>query len=183
MAWSESGVFAQTLLDLLQNVANNNASILTPTYKFALYTNDITPDSSVAANVTAPGTGVWATIDEVANTSGTGNWPAGGVTITTPAHRVDTTGTGFGSGVRYQFDADNITTTSVTTEDNAGSGAPAAAHGGLLYGDTWTTPVADQGLAFIYFGGAYQSTNGTFNVTWGTADSSTSACIWQLIGL
>ena len=40
------------------------------------------------------------------------------------------------------------------------------AYGCLVYNDTVTTPVADQGLCFNYFGGANSVTSGTFTVVW-----------------
>jgi hypothetical protein len=38
--------------------------------------------------------------------------------------------------------------------------------GCLVYDDTITTPVADQGLCFNYFGGTQSVTAGTFTVVW-----------------
>jgi hypothetical protein len=38
-----------------------------------------------------------------------------------------------------------------------------------VYDDTRTTPVADQGLSFNYFGGANSVTSGTFTIVWNSA--------------
>ena len=40
------------------------------------------------------------------------------------------------------------------------------AYGCLVYSDTRTTPVADQGICFNYFGGANSVTSGTFTIVW-----------------
>jgi hypothetical protein len=52
---------------------------------------------------------------------------------------------------------------------NAAGGATAtlaAVFGCLVYDDTLTTPVADQGVCFNYFGGTQSVTSGTFTVVW-----------------
>jgi hypothetical protein len=38
--------------------------------------------------------------------------------------------------------------------------------GCLVYDDTLTTPVADQGLSYHYFGGTQSVTSGTFTIVW-----------------
>jgi len=40
------------------------------------------------------------------------------------------------------------------------------AYGALIYADALTTPVADQGIMAVYFGGAYSVTAGTFTIQW-----------------
>jgi hypothetical protein len=39
-------------------------------------------------------------------------------------------------------------------------------HGGLVYSDTIASPVADQGVAYLYFGGAQSVTAGSFTVVY-----------------
>jgi hypothetical protein len=39
--------------------------------------------------------------------------------------------------------------------------------GCLVYDDTLTTPVADQGVCYNYFGGTQSVTAGTFTIQWG----------------
>jgi hypothetical protein len=39
-------------------------------------------------------------------------------------------------------------------------------YGVLVYDDTLTTPVADQGVCFNYLGGANSVVSGTFTVVW-----------------
>jgi hypothetical protein len=38
--------------------------------------------------------------------------------------------------------------------------------GCLVYDDTLTTPVADQGICYNYFGGTQSVTGGTFTIVW-----------------
>lgn len=182
MAWTESGIYRDTLLDHLN--ATVSVGLQTPTYKFALYNNSVTPAAEDADTASAFGGTVWTTANEIANTDGTGNWPAGGYTLVSPTINAGSGGA-TGSGVVIYFLANDITTTSVTTEDSAGSGAPAAAYGGLVYASSGNTGgTTNAGYAFVDFGGAYQSTNGTFNVSWGVLDTSTGAdAIWALIAL
>jgi hypothetical protein len=39
-------------------------------------------------------------------------------------------------------------------------------YGCLIYNDTKTTPVADQGVNFTYFGGTNSVTDGTLTIAW-----------------
>ena len=39
-------------------------------------------------------------------------------------------------------------------------------YGCHIYNDTETTPVADMGICYIYFGGSNSVTNGTFTIVW-----------------
>ena len=39
-------------------------------------------------------------------------------------------------------------------------------YGCLIYDDTITTPVADPGVCFVYFGGANSVTSGTLTIVW-----------------
>jgi hypothetical protein len=65
---------------------------------------------------------------------------------------------GFSSNV-YTFDAaDTVSTGSSATLANV--------YGCLVYDDTITTPVADQGVCYNYFGGANSVTDGTFTIAW-----------------
>jgi hypothetical protein len=52
--------------------------------------------------------------------------------------------------------------------DTAGAGnvTLAGVFGCLVYDDTLTTPVADQGICYNYFGGTQSVTAGTFTVVW-----------------
>jgi hypothetical protein len=55
--------------------------------------------------------------------------------------------------------------------DTASSGSTMTAsniYGCLIYNTTKASPVADQGVCFVYFGGAQSVTNGTFTIQWST---------------
>ncbi len=138
MAWSNSKVFQQFLEDAVLNVTAFDLD--SDTFKVALYDNDITPDNDASAANTAYNAGQWtASGNEV---SESGQWAAGGVA---PADVVfwDATDTASGSAADL-----------------------AAVFGCLVYDDTLTTPVADQGVCYNYFGGTNSVTNGTFTVVW-----------------
>ena len=53
------------------------------------------------------------------------------------------------------MDAADLTASSVTLT---------AVFGGFCYDDTLTTPVADQGMSYHYYGGSQSVTAGTFTV-------------------
>lgn len=145
MAWSASKIFAAFVTDALNNTAALDLN--TDTIKVALFDNTITPDRTVASASTAYAAGQWAS-GGVLDASG---WPAVGRNLANIA-------SGFSTGT-YTFDADDtVSANSSTTLTNA--------YGCLIYEDTLTTPVADQGICFNYFGGANSVTAGTFTVVW-----------------
>lgn len=146
MAWANSKIFSAWLTDVINNTTamdlNTDAAL-----KVALFDNTITPSQTVASASTAYGTGVWAS-GGVFDASG---WPAVGRDLASVTSV-------FASNV-YTFDAaDTVSANSTTTLTNA--------YGALVYDDTITTPVADQGICFNYFGGANSVTAGTFTVVW-----------------
>ena len=142
MAWSNSKIFMATLEDVLENTTALDAN--SDTFKAALFDNTITPSQTVASASTAYGAGVWAS-GGVLDASG---WPAVGRDLTVTSS--------VASNV-YTFDStDTSSANSSTTLTNA--------YGCLIYDDTLTTPVADQGLCYNYFGGANSVTSGTFTI-------------------
>jgi hypothetical protein len=146
MAWTNSKVFRQFLADAVLNVAAFDLD--SDTFKVALYNNSITPDNDVTAANSAYNVGQWATANEV---SEAGQWAAGGVALTSPTINVGTADVVF-------WDA---------ADTASGSAADlASVYGCLVYDDTLTTPVADQGICYNYFGGTNSVTNGTFTVQW-----------------
>lgn len=145
MAWSGSGLFTATIRDILDATAVIDLD--GATFKVALFNNSVTPDFDVASANTAYGAGVWAS-NEVTGT----NWAAGGVALAGN----DVTAASPAAG-QVKWDATDVSEALVTVAD---------AHGCLIYADSVTTPVADQGLIAVYFGGAYSATNGTFAITW-----------------
>jgi hypothetical protein len=146
MAWSNSKVFRAFLADAVDNTAALDLGA--DTCKVALYNNSITPDQNVTSANSAFNAGVWTTTNEV---SQAGQWATGGVALTS---QVVNSGT---SGVVF-FDAADTASGSAATL--------ASVYGCLVYDDTLTTPVADQGICFNYFGGTNSVTNGTLTVVW-----------------
>lgn len=147
MAWSNSKIFMALIEDVLENTTALDLN--SDTFKAALYDNDITPDQTVTSANTAYNAGQWtASGNEVSD--GT-EWDAGGEPLTTV--------TSTRSSNVYTFDADN-------TPSGGSSATLAAVFGCLVYSDTITTPVADQGVCYNYFGGTNSVTDGTFTIVW-----------------
>lgn len=152
MAWTDSRIFRQFVGDMCTNTAAFTLGG-SDVFKAALMNNTGTPDRDVAAAASAYNTGQWtaATNEVIDSTGGGTDWPAGGVSLGT-----ETLTTSAGGIV--MFDAPD--TASGATADIA------TAFGCLVYDDTLTTPVADQGVCFNYFGGSNSVTNGTFTIVW-----------------
>jgi len=143
MTWTNSKIFRQTLADMALNVAAFDLD--SDTFKSALYDNDITPDNDVTAANSAYNVGQWVTTgNEVFEA---GQWAQGGVALTTPTVNVGTADVVF-------WDAADVASGSAADLANV--------YGALQYDDTLTTPVADQGICFNYFGGSNSVVNGTF---------------------
>lgn len=147
MAWSASKIFGQFVDDIADNTAALDLNA--DTFKAALYDNDITPDNTVSAANSAYNAGQWtASGNEVSD--GT-NWDAAGEPLTSV--------TSVHSGGVWTFDAAN-------TSQGGASATLANVYGCLVYDDTITTPVADQGICYNYFGGVQSVTAGTFTIVW-----------------
>lgn len=148
MAWTNSKIFRPFLADVLANTAAFDLDTGGDSIKVALYDNTITPDNDVTAANSAYDVGQWATANEQYEA---GQWDQGGVALTSQSVNSGTADVVF-------FDA---------ADTASGTGADLAdVYGCLVYSDTLTTPVADQGICFNYFGGANSVTNGTFTVVW-----------------
>lgn len=146
MAWSASKIFSSFVTDCMNNTAALDLNA--DSFKVALYDNDITPSQTVTSANSAYNVDQWVTTgNEVFEA---GQWAQGGVALSS----VTST---FSSNV-YTFDA---------ADTASGSAADlAAVFGCLVYDDTLTTPVADQGVCYNYFGGSNSVVNGTFTVVW-----------------
>lgn len=145
MAWSNSKIFMATIEDLLENTTA--VDLNSDTFKAALFDNSITPSQTVASASTAFGAGVWAS-GQVFDGA---EWATGGVALT---------------GVTSTF-ASNVYTFDATDTPSTGTSATlASVFGCLVYDDTITTPVADQGLTYNYFGGTNSVTDGQFTIVW-----------------
>lgn len=154
MAWTDSRIFSQTIIDMMLNTA---ALDFHAAAKVALYTNSITPDQDCTAANSAFNAGQWATAQEVTDAQG---WPSGGNTLGSPAVTLATPPN------VIKWDADDT-----ASADNHST--IAACYGVLIYQDPLTTPVADQGLCFCAFSGAASVTAGTFTVSWPAAGIAT----------
>lgn len=148
MAWTASKIFMAFITDAFNNTAA--LDIDSDALKAALFNDTITPSQTVSAANSAYGAGVWAS-GGVSDASG---WPAVGRPLASVT-------SGFSSNV-YTFDAADTASANSTT-------TLAATYGCLNYEDTLTTPVADQGICYNYFGGAQQVTNGSFTIVWAAA--------------
>lgn len=155
MAWADSRVFRIFLENILQGTVSNQGTGTTSmdmvegTYKAALYDNDITPDNDVTAANTAYNAGQWtAAGNEVSDGA---EWAAGGVALASKALNIGT--------------ADRVRWTANNTASGA-SATLANVFGCLVYCDNITTPVADQGVCYNYFGGTNSVTDGTFTIVW-----------------
>lgn len=151
MAWTGSGVFNSWLRDALGPTASfaGKLSSGTDTFKAALFGGSVTPDNTVASALTAYNTGTWLAASEITDVT---NWVAAGRPLTSTALSA--------AGLNYvMFDAADTS--------GAGNVTLSGVYGDLVYDDTLTTPVADQGLAFHYYGGVQPPvTAGTFTIIW-----------------
>jgi hypothetical protein len=146
MAWSASEIFTAYLADMIGNTAALDFDA--DSIKAALYDNDITPDQTVTAANTAYNAGQWViTGNEVSDGA---EWAAGGVALGTKAVTRST----------------NTVTVDAADTASGSSATLAAVFGCLVYDDTLTTPVADQGMSYHYFGGTNSVTDGTFTIVW-----------------
>jgi hypothetical protein len=146
MAWSASKIFMAWIEDTWENTSALDTN--SDTFKIALYDNDITPSQTVTAANSAYNVDQWVTTNNEVFEAG--QWAQGGVALSSVT-------SAFSSNV-YTFDA---------ADTASGAAADlAAVFGGQVYDDTITTPVADQGLAYLYFGGTNSVTNGTFTVVY-----------------
>jgi len=146
MAWTNSKVFRAFVADAVDNTTAFDLGA--DTVKVALYNGTITPDQNVTSANSAYNVGQWATAQEVYQA---GQWAQAGVALTGQTVNSGTSGVVF-------YDANDTASGSAATL--------ASVYGCLVYDDTLTTPVADQGICFNYFGGTNSVTNGTFTVIW-----------------
>lgn len=145
MAWSNSKIFRQYIADMIGNTAALDYDA--DTIKYTNYGVN-TPDNDVTAANSAYAVGQWIVGNELTS----GSWAAGGQALASKTVDVATADT-------VKVDAADLTASSVTL---------AAVFGGLCYDDTLTTPVADQGMSYHYYGGSQSVTAGTFTVVFHT---------------
>jgi len=148
VAWSNSKIFRPFLADVLDNTAAFDLGTDVP--KAALYNDTITPDNDTTSALSAynAATSQWVTAGEV---SDVGQWAAGGVALSSTSLNSAT------ADVVFYDAADTASGASATL---------ASVFGCLVHDDTLTTPVADQGICYNYFGGTNSVTDGTFTIIW-----------------
>jgi len=146
MAWSNSKIFRQFLADALGNTAALDLD--SDTITVALYNNTPTPDQNVTAANSAYNVGQWVTANEVFQA---GQWAQAGVNLASKVIDVATSAV-------VMFDAADTASGSAATLSSV--------FGCLVYENTLTTPVADQGICYNYFGGSQSVTSGTFTIQW-----------------
>lgn len=151
MAWTAtegSHIFRPFLADAVARTAAFDLDA--DAFKAALYTNTGTPTPNVTSALSgyAAATSQWVVGNEV---SQAGQWAAGGVALAGVTVNSATANVVF-------FDANDTASGAAATLANV--------YGVLVYDDTLTTPVADQGVSFNYLGGVNSVTNGTFTVVW-----------------
>jgi hypothetical protein len=154
MAWTNSKVFVRWPQDLMGNTTAGDMDADTP--KVALYNTTTAPDQTVTAANTAYAVGQWVTGNEITDASG---WPAGGRPLVTPTWVGQPATT-----ITYDA-ADTASANSNTTL--------AAVFGCLVYDDTLSAVVVDQGMSYHYFGGTQSVTAGTFSVIWNASGIQT----------
>ncbi len=143
-----SKIFSAFVTDALNGTAAFDVN--TDALKVALMNNVGTPDQTVAAASTAYNTGQWtAATHEASN----GGWTAGGLAVASVT-------SGFASNVYTLDAADTANGSAATIADTRGC---------LIYDDTLTTPVADQGLCYLSFGGLQAVTAGTLTIQYNAA--------------
>lgn len=151
MAWTGSGIFTQTIKDILDATVSAY-DIDTDTMRVALFNNNVTPDFDAVAASIAYGTGTWEEADEVTHA----NWTAKGSALASPTLTTASPAAG-----QLKYDAADIVSADSTTLSNI--------YGCLIFNDTIASPVADQGLLAVYFSsGPYSTTNGTLTIQWDT---------------
>ena len=145
MAWTNSKVFRALVADVFDNTTAVDLGTDVP--KVALYGTTPTPSQDVTSANSAYAVDQWITGSELTHA----NWPAGGRPLASTVLNSGTAGVVF-------YDAADTT--------GAGTLTLTAVFGCLVYDDTLTTPVVDQGICYNYFGGSQSVTAGTFTVVW-----------------
>jgi hypothetical protein len=150
MAWTDSRVFREWIRGpMMQASGTGYTGLDSDTVKVALFNATVTPDPDAAVGATGYNTGTWTAAREV---SGGTNWPVGGRNLLSKTFTTPEPGT-------VRFDAADLSAAGTVTLTDV--------HGCLVYDDTVSGgTVADQGVAYLYFGGAQSVVSGSFTVVW-----------------
>jgi hypothetical protein len=146
MAWSNSKIFRAGFADVFGNACAMDYDA--DTFKAAWYNTSTTPDQNVTSANSAFNVGQWTTANEVSQAVQS---PTGGIALTSQSLNSATSAVVF-------FDAADTATGAAATLSGI--------FGAFVYDDTLTTPVADQGCSFNYFGGSQSVTSGQFTAVW-----------------
>lgn len=152
MAWTDSRVFRawvrnNMLRDPSGSTPTGYTNLVADTVKAALFNNTVTPDRDALAASAGYNTGAWAAAGEA---TGGANWPAGGLALT---------------GKVINTSAGGLCTYDAADLPGGGTLTLTDAYGCLIYDHSITGgTVADQGVCYLYFGGAQQVTSGTFTI-------------------
>lgn len=152
--WTGSSVFVAYVHDSLTRTAAFSPTA--DSLRAALYNNTTTPDNTVSAANSAHLVGQWVTGNEQSN----GGWTAGGIALTSVTVANST----------------NVCTLDAADTANASTSTMTNCFGALVYDDTLTTPVADQGVCYNYFGGANSVTAGVFTIVWNASGIFAATC-------
>lgn len=163
MAWSNSKIFQQAMLNPIANGAVQTTGFPTTYHGLkydaiyaALFLTGATPDNTVSLANSLYTAGVWTTGNEAAVS---GNYSAGGTQLLSPTFSIDSGSSSF------VFNAANPAWTSATI---------ASVFGCLVYNNTTTGSYAKQGYCYNYFGGTQSVTSGTFTIIWATVGATTA---------
>lgn len=137
---SNSKMFSAFVTDAMNGTAAFDLN--SDTLKITQFGNSGTPDQTAASASTGFNTGQWTTGNEVIATG----WPTGGLSL---------------ASVTSAFSS-NVWTLDAADKAGGASDTVTNAYGVLIYDDTLTTPVADQGICYLAYGGANSVTSGTF---------------------
>lgn len=161
MAWSASKVFVRYVKDSLDLTAT--LDIDTNAHKVVLYDNSITPDNTVSSAASGYTGGIWTATGSGSGTAQVyqaGQWAQGGVALASLTFAVST--------ATVTFDAADTASGAAATLSNV--------YGAYIYNDTSSSPVADQGVCYNYFGGINSVTAGTLTVVWNASGIAAFAC-------
>jgi hypothetical protein len=147
MAWTGSSIFRQTVVDEWAGTQVYDWDSPSDVYKVPLYGTTPTPDNDVTAANSAYNAGQWVSGNEVSHA----DWAAGGRTL---------------AGMVVTAAAADVMMLDATDLASGPAATLAAVFGDLVYNDTDTTPVADPGQMYHYFGGSNGVTNGTLTIVW-----------------
>jgi hypothetical protein len=153
MAWTDSRAFRSWISGpMMQASGTGYTGLDSDTLKGALFDNTVTPDRDAVVADTGYGAGTWTAGREI---SGGTNWPVGGRTLTGKTFTTPSPGV-------VMFDAADLAAGGTLTLSDA--------YGCLVYDDSITGgTVADQGVAFFYFGGPQPVVSGSFTVVWSSS--------------